>query len=131
MKETNSRDEWLVEMRPELKIEKEASLPNEQFQNTTLRPILKFQNALLIRLFKDYLQHRKKNFSLLNQSAQKQLIKDVVQHDHGFRKELIHTIVAFFTEHELNTYLSKRSEFNKRIAQMMEQRLVDQLERLV
>lgn len=131
MKERNSRDEWLLEMRPELEIDMTTSGEMEKFQNLTLRPILKFQNTALIYVLKNYIKERKKPFKAFNQSVQKRMITDYIQNDHHFRRELVQLIVALFTELELKYYFDNRSESNRRIIQMMTERFCNQLERLV
>lgn len=131
MKERNSRDEWLMEMRPTLDLDTTDAGEMERFQNITLRPILKFQNTALLLVLKNYLIERKKPFKAFNQSVQKRMISDYVQNDHTFRRELVQFIVANFTESELKFYFKNRSESSKRIVQMMIERFNNQLERLV
>ncbi len=131
MKELSGRDEWLLEMRPEIKDVHEAESEEELFQNKTLRPVLKFQNAALISVLKNYIKDRKKPFKAFNQKVQKQMIRDYIQNDHPFRRELQHLIVALLTEQELHFYFTHRSECNKRIIQMLIERYCNQLERLI
>ena len=46
------RDEQqLLQLRPDLQLTPHPSKPDEQFQNQTLRPILKLQHPLLVKLF--------------------------------------------------------------------------------
>ena len=49
----NTRDQYILEMRGDtLGFVSETSSSEERFQNKTIRPILKFQNDLLIDVFK-------------------------------------------------------------------------------
>ena len=50
---TSLRDRNIVLLRPKVNINKNISFKNdiEKFQNIVLRPILKFQNDLLLELF--------------------------------------------------------------------------------
>lgn len=131
MKELSGRDEWLLAMRPEIEGVQEALNEIEQFQNKAIRPVLKFQNTALVNVLKSYIKDRKKPFKAFNQKVQKQMIKDYIQNDHLFRRELQHLIVALLTEQELHFYFTHRSECNKRIVQMLIERYCNQLERLI
>lgn len=102
----------------------------ERFQNQTLRPILKFQNDLLIGLFRDYLKSKKVQFDTLAPQQQLEKIKKVLQGDQRFRPILLGGIIGLMTAEELNIYLPQKSEFNKRIISMLIQRFQSQLSSL-
>ena len=62
------RDERLYRQRPDLSVSKikDNMSSEEYFQNAVLRPILKFQNDILIEIFKTYIQKRKNVYYTLN-----------------------------------------------------------------
>ena len=98
----------------------------EAFQNNTIRPILKFQNTLLIELFLGYCRQYKGAFFKLNMPNQLDYISHSIRTNKNFRSMLIGTIVALFTSEELLVYKQNTSAFNKRIVNMLIQRLQDQ-----
>lgn len=125
-----SRDESIVEIRPSIGEFISCDNQFEHFQTFTLRPILKFQNPLLLLFFKEYLQCNKKQLSNLTFTAQKSLVKDCIQNDVIFKNSIIHLVVALFSNSELKFYLSHKKEINKRICQLMQKRIQDQVELL-
>lgn len=127
----NERDDSLKNLRIELDISTEEAKPIEAFQSKTLRPILKFQNPLIIQLFKDYLNKNHKTFRALNQKIQFEIISESLKKDQGLKCLLINIIVGFFTYGELEFYLKNNSELNKRISTMLIKRLEDQISRLI
>lgn len=44
------RDQQVTSLRPQIALDSDKSLSSETFQNTVLRPILKFQNELTLKL---------------------------------------------------------------------------------
>ena len=52
-----NRTTQLTQIRPMLDLA-EATTEIEQFQNGTLRPILKFQNPLILQLFRNFIAQR-------------------------------------------------------------------------
>jgi len=70
----NDRSVSLLGIRPEIKTTQlhDNMSSDERFQNKTLRPILKFQNALLLAIFKNYICKHKNTFYEL--SIEKRLV---------------------------------------------------------
>lgn len=99
----------------------------EQFQNRSLRPILKFQNDLLISLFKDYIQQRKVKYFALPPREQAQFIADSIKKDQKFKHLLIGTLIGHFTAEEYHFYQLHKSELNRRMGTLLIQRIQDQL----
>jgi NAD-specific glutamate dehydrogenase len=107
-----------------------GTLQSEQFQNTTLRPILKFQNGIILAQFKKYLAKFKPTFNAYNQSAQRNYIEDVLKTDPKIKNSLIASVVSMMTLDEYEFYCTNKIDANKRIVQMLTQRLKDHLEYL-
>lgn len=56
----SAREEWLNQFKSmPFGNELASSLPEEKFQNQTLRPILKWQNELLLEVFRNYASKQK------------------------------------------------------------------------
>jgi phosphoribosylanthranilate isomerase len=125
------RDELLQEIRVDLELSTEKSKSVEVFQSNTLRPILKFQNVLLIEIFKDHIKRTQRTFSALNQKVQMEIIKDSLVKDQRLKNQMIYIIIALFTKEEFDFYSKNLNEINKRVVSMTVQRLQDQLSRLI
>jgi len=125
------RDELLMDIRIELELPIENSKSLEVFQSNTLRPLMKFQNILMLDIYKDYINRTQRSFSAFNQKVQLEIIKDSVTKDQRLKNQMIHIVVALFTIEEFNYYIKNLNELNKRIVSMTIQRLQDQLSRLI
>ena len=95
----------------------------ERFQNEVIRPIIKMQNNLLTVFFKNYLRNRKIEFDRLKSEDQENKVKTILTKDINFKNILIGSIVGHFDENEIKIYLKSASELNKRIIQIVVQRL--------
>ena len=97
----------------------------ERFQNEVIRPIIKMQNNFLVVFFKNYIRNRKIEFNRLKSEDQENKIKTILTKDINFKNILIGSIVGHFDENEIEIYLKSTSELNKRIIQIVKQRLLD------
>ena len=97
----------------------------ERFQNQVIRPIIKMQNNFLVVFFEDYLKNRKIEFYILKYEDQENKINTILTKDINFKNILLGSIVGHFDENEIKVYLKSTSEFNKRVIQMIKQRLLD------
>jgi len=102
----------------------------EAFQNKVLRPILKFQNPLLLHVFIDYAKQYKGVFFKLSSQQQLDYIHQSLSTNQRFKSKLIGTVVGLFTIEEYAYYSRNLSALNRRIISMTIQRLHDQLEDL-
>ena len=99
----------------------------EFFQNQTLRPIIKMQNDLLLEFFKDHSLSRKINLEELTEIKRNEFVSASLNKDSKLKLSLNHLIIGQFSVNEFEVYKLNKSEFNKRIIKMIEQRLIDQL----
>jgi|Laugresp1bdmlbsn_1035097.scaffolds.fasta_scaffold00221_7 hypothetical protein len=104
--------------------------PEELFQNNTLRPILKFQNDLLIELFIVYATKNKNVFFSLSIEKKNIYIEKATSADTAFRNQLIGVIVGLFSVEEYLEYAKNSSNLNKRIITMLIERWKSQLQLL-
>ena len=126
------RDLNLVKMRPEIKgaiIHANMSF-DEQFQNATLRPVIKLQNDLLLAVFKNYILNRKNVFYELSPEKQIDYIDHAIHKDMKFRNSVKGMIIGQFTIDEYANYIKNSSALNKRMMNLVMQRLIDQLQLL-
>jgi len=101
---------------------------DEQFQNSTLRPIIKFQNPLLIEAFKNYIIKHKNAFYQLNIEMRLDYIENAIQKDIKFRNSLKGMVIGQFTVEEYMTYIQNSSTLNKRMMNIVVERLKDQVQ---
>ena len=101
---------------------------DEKFQNITIRPILKLQNDLFIEVFRNYIKKRKNAFYQLTLSKQIEYIKNSIQKDIKFRNFLKGIVIGQFTVEEYLIYIQNSSALNKRIMNMVSERLISQIQ---
>jgi hypothetical protein len=102
----------------------------EAFQNNVLRPILKFQNDLLLQLFIDYANQYKGVFFKLSDHEKLSYIQQALSTNQRLRSLILGTIVGLFTVEDFGYYKLNSSALNKRIITMTIQRLQSQLDYL-
>ncbi len=107
-----------------------ANNPAEAFLHQTLRPVLKLQNELFLATTRHFFAKRKIRFAAMDIAQQKQQVQHSIGKDNRLRGLLFGIVVGQFTTEELDFYLENEAEVNRRIAQLLVQRLHTQLERL-
>ena len=95
----------------------------EKFQNNILRPIIKLQHDLILSFFEEHLKRNKINISALDPTQRKSLTHKLFNKDNRLKIELRGLIIGLFTVEEFNEYLNHSSQLNKRINNMIEQRI--------
>ena len=128
----DSRSKSLLDVRPDVK---QALLHNdmssdERFQNQTLRPVIKLQNPLLLEAFKNYSNKHKRVFYDLSLEKKLEYIEHAVQKDIKFRNSLKGMVIGQFTLEEYQIYIQNSSALNKRMMNMVIERLKDQVQLL-
>ena len=126
----NLRSQQLLQSRPEIPSARvnEMMSQDEQFQNRTLRPIIKLQNDLLIEVFKNYLKKRKYAYYDLGLKERYTYIENAIQRDMKFRNSLKGMIIGQFTVEEYELYIQNSSALNKRMMNLVIERLKDQIQ---
>ena len=104
------------------------SSTEEKFQNETLRPILKLQNDLLVAVFINYAVKQKNVFFYLTPEKKTDYIENVIQRDIKFRNSLKGIVLGLFTISEYNEYILNSSNLNKRMMNLLIERLNSQLQ---
>ena len=102
----------------------------EAFQNNVLRPILKFQNDLLLQIFIDYANQYKGVFFKLSDQKKLSYIQQALSTNQRLRSLILGTIVGLFAVEDFGYYKLNSSALNKRIITMTIQRLQSQLDYL-
>ncbi|WDO12049.1 glyoxalase [Flavobacterium sp. WW92] len=124
-----NRDAFISEFRGEtLGTVTSQSSSDEIFQNQVLRPILKLQNDLFIDVFRNYISKYKNDFYAYSVEKKLAYIENSVQKDIKFRNSLKGIVIGLFTIAEYNEYIKNSSSLNKRMMNMLIERLKNQVQ---
>ena len=121
----SDRNSILKDLRPEVTHAKVMNNTGEEerFQNQTLRPIAKFQNDLIISIFKNYIKRRKNTFYTLSLPDRENYIDHAIKKDLKFRNLIKGVFIGLFTDDEYKEYIENASNLDKRIANLTIERL--------
>ena len=116
----------LKDLRPLVAINQEVNmLAIEKFQNEVLRPIIKFQHELIFATlvqqthFRDLFKHQQTLTHKFNYT------KQFITKNTELRGHFIGLIIGLLTTEEHQEYLKNKADINKRIIQIITQRIVD------
>ena len=124
-----TRDAFIISLRGEtIGLVNPSSSSDEKFQNQTLRPILKLQNDLFVEVFKNHISKHKNDFYLYSVEKKLQFIENTIQKDIKFRNALKGIVIGLFTIDEYTTYIQNSSSLNKRMMNMLIERLKSQVQ---
>lgn len=121
-----NRDE-LIELRPLVATAflLDGTKSIEHFQNEVLRPVIKFQHEFLETYFKQNEQFQ----SLLKEKKSRiefqEKVKAFIGNQANIKNQLIGSVLGLLTKTELDFYWKDSSTINKRINQMICQRVAD------
>ena len=106
----------------------EQSSNDEKFQNQTLRPILKLQNDLFIAVLNNHIKKHNSNFYSLTVEKKLQFIENAIKKDIKLRNSLKGMVIGLFTLSEYEEYIQNSSALNKRMMDMLIERLKSQVQ---
>ena len=113
-----------LDLRPTLDIPiSEESTEVENFQNQTLRPILKLQNDLYVALFESYAMRQKSDYETLSGAKKRTFIEQSLQKDMVLKNTFIGITIGLFTIDEIAVYATQSKDYNRRIITMLIERL--------
>ena len=98
---------------------------DEDFQNRTLRPILKLQHSIILHVFTHFSNKQKTDITGLTREKFDSYVRTTTKKNTVLRNQLLGLIIGQFTDYEFETYILNDSEFNKRILTMIGQRITD------
>ena len=101
-----------------------ANSKEEIFQNETLRPILKLQHELIITLAQEFLKSRNITWEKVKEKDPFQWLNTNIKRDIPIKNQLIGMVIGQFSKNELDEYLTFQKEMNKRIINMMTERII-------
>ena len=128
----SSRDSYLKSLRPDIltKTIKTEMSSEEYFQNTVLRPIIKFQNDLLIAVFIQFCTKYKNVFFDLSTEKKILYIESSFTKDSKLRSSFRDLIIGLFSVEEYSEYLKNASALNKRMTGIIKERLISHVQLL-
>jgi hypothetical protein len=129
----DSRSNNLLSIRPLIPSAKvyDTMSSGEAFQNKTLRPIIKMQHNLFVAVFKNYITKHKNVFHELSLQKQLDYIENVIHKDMKFRNSVKGMIIGQFTIDEYTLYIENSSALNKRMMNIVKERLVNSIQLFV
>ena len=127
-----TRNSKLIALRPEIPSARvnDSMSTEEQFQNGTLRPVAKLQNDLLVEAFRNYITKHKNVFYNLTIDRRMEYIANAIQKDIKFRNSLKGMIIGQFTVDEYRTYIKNSSALNKRMMNLVKERIQSNIQLL-
>ena len=128
----SSRDSYLKSLRPDIltKTIKTEMSSEEYFQNKVLRPIIKFQNELLIAVFLQFCTKYKNVFFDLSTEKKILYIESYITKDSKLRSSFRDLIIGLFSVEEYSEYLKNASALNKRMTGIIKERLISHVQLL-
>jgi hypothetical protein len=102
----------------------------ELFQNKTLRPVAKLQNDWLVAVFTNYVRKHKNVFYDLTIEKRLDYIENAIHKDMKFRNSLKGIIIGQFTLEEFDLYIENSSALNKRMMNIVKDRLKSNIQLL-
>ncbi len=118
-----STNQARLDLRPQLSLAP-ASAPAEKFQNDTLRPVMKLQHELIIAVFAQFLTKRKVKLDQLPANQRWEKIKELVTRDNRLRGLLFGMAIGQFTTDEIAHYLENEGDTNRRMTNLLTERLL-------
>lgn len=126
----NNRNQQLKSIRPTIEIDNSKSTDLEVFQSITLRPILKFQNDIILSLINNFLAEHKIVVKNLTDNKKIERLHDIFKNNIQQKQFLLGVIIGQFTDAEILFYYENKKETTKRIITMLLERVCSQLEKL-
>ena len=125
-----TRSEHLLAYRPTISSAKiyDNMSADERFQNATLRPIIKIQHELFIAVFKNYIKKHKNVFYELSLEKRIDYIENTIHKDMKFRNSVKGMIIGQFTTEEYDMYIKDSSALNKRMMNIVKERLLSNIQ---
>ena len=106
----------------------EGELKEEElFQNMVLRPVIKMQHDVLILRVKTYFTSKRVMFNVMDKKKRALAIEQAFLGDNAFKKEIQGMILGQLNTSEYQLYLNYERTMNKRIIQMVRNRMLDSI----
>ncbi len=112
-----------ISIRPVLNLSSE--IPVEDFQNKTIRPILKLQHELLLQFFVFFCTNQKVDILNVEKEKFNKAVNNITKKNINLKNQFLGLIIGQFTVGEFAFYKENNTDINKRILTMIGQRIKD------
>ncbi len=102
----------------------------EVFQNTVLRPIIKMKHDLLIAHVRYYFANKKQDLSSADVHKKLKAVSTSLEQDNTLRTEVRGIIIGHFNVEEYEKFSQMTKALNKRILNIVKERMLDHLDLL-
>jgi len=105
--------------------------PVGRFLHSTLRPVLKLQNDLLLQLVADFVVDHHMLLARLSVADQQRQLEQLLARNTKLRYTIIGLVSGLFTSDEYAFYRLNRAEINRRVLELAQQRVLGQSEEVL
>lgn len=117
-----------METRPTVAFEENLiEKQDERFMHESLRPILKMLNKKLVLIALLSCVNTSAKFPEMELKLKQKFMQDQLEKNSSLRNQLLGMVIGQFNEEELSFYGKNTKQLNKRISQMLEVRVLDQM----
>lgn len=113
----------IIPERPQVATEPTAVSTAEQFQNQTLRPILKLLDLSIFAFWRHHLPKRKTPFDRFTKQEKLAYVERAIREDTRLRLHLVGMVLGHFTSDEWATFTANEAEITRRLLNLLIQRL--------
>ena len=127
-------DALLLALRPHIAAEPvpaDESPTVGHFLHTTLRPVLKLQNALLLTAVADFALDHHIPLAKASPVDQQRQLAELLARNTKLRYTLLGLVTGLFTSEEYAYYRQHRPELNRRLLELAQRRVLDQTPQVV
>jgi len=119
------RKEQILALRPEIP---QAEINHgiseiEQFQNNTLRPIIKFQHEIILSIFSSFVRKIHKDWGSISNEKKTVIVENVLSKNQQIKNNYTGIIGGLMSLEEFEFYQLNVSKINRRISQIIKQRI--------
>lgn len=95
----------------------------ERFQNNTLRPIIKFQHEIILAVFSSFVRKIHKDWGSISNEKKTVIVENVLSKNQQIKNQYTGIIGGLMSLEEFEFYQLNVSEINRRISQIIKQRI--------
>ncbi len=124
-----NRDTEIIKLRPAIPIAGTdgKTSKEEQFQNKIVRPILKFQHDIIVAIIMEEVIGFHKHYDDFSDIKKDATIEAMIDKNQRLKNKLFGSVISLFTLEEFELYKTIKGDTNRRILQMVKQRVISTL----
>ena len=106
-----------------------ATTPGD-FLHTTLRPVLKLQNDVLLQVVADFVRDHHLPLATAAPADQQRRLSELLARNVKLRYTIVGIVTGVFSSEEYAFYRQHRAELNRRLLELAQRRVLDQVARM-